>query len=301
MIDNKKMWEAIIDSLRTVGSQTSDELYADLIIALKNQGLIFDIKEKRIISIASEEIKGNKEKDSPKSGLYMCTTEEANTLNAATPKFYVGAIYKYDKDKGINIGDGWLGISDETLLKYFCPIEEKQSPKFIEAGKWYVCIRTSYRPNGEDFIEGRIYYAKDDYKMLGECGEVDIATDNPGEFFRPATKGEIDLIVKGHAKYLMGGIKQKEKANTSKSTDLEQAIINMLVKRTNEETISKKQAAEWSPIFLSIARKQIASEVDVDAIVERHSPSNGVTVQKYTVRAFVRNIVKDVLKEIQKQ
>lgn len=149
MIDNKKMWEAMIDSLRTVGSQTSDELYADLIIALKDQGLVFDIKEKRIISITSEEIRGE--------------------------------------------------------------------------------------------------------------------------------------------------------ANTSKSTDLEQAIFNMLVKRTNEGTISKKQAAEWSPIFLSIVRKQIASEVDVDAIVERHSPSDGVTVQKYTVRAFVRNIVKDVLKEIQKQ
>ena len=60
-LDNKKMWESIIDSLRTIGSQTSDELYADLVIALKKQGLAFDIKKKEIVPIESEELHSHSE------------------------------------------------------------------------------------------------------------------------------------------------------------------------------------------------------------------------------------------------
>lgn len=92
----------------------------------------------------------------------------------------------------------WVKAVPNEIERFLNELEKQgeQNLAFIEKGKWYVCIRTSYKPNGKDFIEGKTYYAKEDYKIIGECGEVDIATDNPEESFRSATEEETNDIIK---------------------------------------------------------------------------------------------------------
>lgn len=104
-------------------------------------------------------------------------------------------IEAFSRPPGHNCVNVFNGIPHRKIVTW---LEKKgeQNLAFIEKGKWYICIRTSYKPNGKDFIEGKTYYAKEDYKIIGECGEVDIATDNPEEFFRSATEEETNDIIK---------------------------------------------------------------------------------------------------------
>lgn len=233
-------------------------------------------------------------------------------------EYFEDAIPDALKDQGLTIKDVKI-VSTEPEFK-------------VEKGKWYMCTKDVDAEDGTIILnkKGKVYTGLVDDIISTEFEEKSYCPHIPSAYFRPATKEEIPqgpkpkpcdtctmgtnncaLTCKKYNDYMNS--QQNQESSDGELSEFEECMINYYVTGTSPiEGDDGKELIELTKKYekklFSIARKQIASEIDVNSLVEEYTNKWHDLENKKIVEIYEKNFhitigiykqaIEDVIKAV---